>query len=60
MCELSMKEYAAGVIGETTESGPLNDAVIDAERGVPAWRRWLVQRRIVRELDYWNHTGGTG
>lgn len=58
LCENSIEEYAAGVTGETAESTRLNSAVIDAKRGVPPVARWLVQRRVVRELDYWNRTDG--
>jgi hypothetical protein len=58
LCQNCIEEYAAGVTGETPESGPLNDAVIDAKRDVPRWRRALISRRILRELDYWNRTGG--
>jgi hypothetical protein len=32
----------------------LNREVAEAERGVSWWRRWLISRRILRELDYWN------
>jgi hypothetical protein len=58
MCQNYIEECAAGVTGETPESGPLNDAVLDAKRGVPRWRRVLISRRILRELDYWDRTGG--
>jgi hypothetical protein len=62
LCRNSIAEYAAGVIGETDEYLRVNRAMASAraERGVPWWRRWLIERRILRELDYWKHTGGWG
>lgn len=58
LCENAIEEYDAGVTEETPGSTRLNSAVIDAKRRVPRWRRWFVQRRVVRELDYWNRTDG--
>jgi hypothetical protein len=57
MCENSIAEYAAGIGYETPESGTLNRAVLETGRGVPAWRRARIARRIIAELDYWNRTG---
>lgn len=57
LCENGIAEYAAGIDWETPEFGPLNRAVHAAKRDVPAWRRRLIDRRILRELDYWNRTG---
>lgn len=60
MCENSIADYAAGIDYETERSGVLNSAVINAAPGVAAWRRWLIQRRVIRALDYWQQMGGTG
>jgi len=49
----SITEYAAGILDETPEFLELNQEVADAEAGVPWWRRALIDRRILRELDYW-------
>ena len=49
----SIEEYAAGILDETPEFLELNQEVADAEAGVPWWRRALIDRRILRELDYW-------
>lgn len=49
----SITEYAAGITDETPEFLELNQEVADAEAGVPWWRRALIDRRILRELDYW-------
>lgn len=49
----SIAEYEACVQDETPEFLRLNRAVIAAERGVPWWRRWLIDRRILRDLRYW-------
>lgn len=51
--ENSIREYAAGVEGETAEFLRLNDEAYEAARGVPQWLQWLIDRRITRELDYW-------
>lgn len=60
LCENSIAEYAAGTIGETPEYLAANDEVAEAKRYVPWWRRALIDRRIIRELDYWTRTGGNG
>jgi hypothetical protein len=60
LCLNSIADYAAGVVWETDEFLRFNRAVAEAERGVPWWRRWWIDRRILRELDYWNRMGGTG
>ena len=60
LCQNSIEEYAAGIHYETDEYLRVNDAIYEAERGVPWWRRILIDRRVIRKLDYWNHTGGTG
>ena len=49
----SIEEYGAGVLDETPEFLELNREVCAAEAGVPWWRRALIDRRILRELDYW-------
>ncbi len=54
----AIEDYAAGIDYETPEFLRLNRAVFDAERGVPWWRRALIDRRILRELDYWNRMRG--
>jgi hypothetical protein len=58
LCQNAIEEYDAGTTGETPESGPLNDAVIGTKRSVPRWRRALISRPILRELDYWNRMRG--
>jgi hypothetical protein len=55
LAEHSIAAHEAGTRGEAP--GALNDAVIEARRGVPRWRRMLIDRRVLRELDYWNRTG---
>jgi len=50
----AIEEYEAGIDWETPEFLRLNREVAGAERGVSWWRRWLIDRRILRELDYWN------
>jgi hypothetical protein len=62
MCLNGIDEYAAGITDETGEYLRLNRAMGEAREqlGVPWWRRWLIERRILRELDYWNRTGGYG
>jgi hypothetical protein len=52
--ESGLEEHAAGIDWETPEFLRLNHAVIEAERDVPWWQRWLIDRRILHELDYWN------
>jgi hypothetical protein len=49
----SITEYGAGICDETPEFLELNQEVADAEAGVPWWRRALIDRRVLRELDYW-------
>ncbi len=49
----SITDYDAGINEETPEFLRLNREVIEAERGVSWWRRALIDRRILRELDYW-------
>ncbi len=57
----AIEEYEAGIDWETPEFLRLNREVADAERGVSWWRRWLISRRILRELDYWDRMeGGPG
>lgn len=53
LCENSIEEYAARVTEETPGFLRANRAVHEAERGVSWWRRWLIDRRVLRELDYW-------
>lgn len=55
LCEWSIEAYATDCREEAPSE--LNDAVIEAERNLPLWRQWLIGRRIVRELDYWNRIG---
>ena len=53
LCQNSIREHAAGVREETDEFLQCNGEVADAEQGVALWRRVLIDRRILRELDYW-------
>jgi hypothetical protein len=53
LCENSIADYTAGIGYETPEFLRLNRAVSEAEAAVPWWRRWLIDRRILRELGYW-------
>lgn len=55
MCEDSIERNQA----ESDEEPPshLNNAVLETERDVPRWRRALIDRRVLRELDYWNRSG---
>jgi hypothetical protein len=55
--ENAIRDYHAGIDWETPEFLRLNRAVFEAGRGVPWWRRWLIDRRVERELDYWNRMG---
>jgi hypothetical protein len=55
LCEWGIENYAAGRCEEPPSE--LNDAVIEAERHCPFWRQTFIDRRIVRELDYWNRIG---
>lgn len=57
LCQNAIDEYAADVTEETDEYLRVNRAVGPARRGVPWWRRWLIDRRVIRELDYWALTG---
>jgi hypothetical protein len=57
LCENAITEYAAGIDDETPEFGRVNREVHAAKRDVPAWRRALIDRRIIRDLDYWTRTG---
>jgi hypothetical protein len=59
LSEHAIASYAAGICYETPEFLRLNQAVIDAERGVPWWRIWLIDRRVLRELNYWDHMRGS-
>jgi hypothetical protein len=52
--ENSFAEYAAGVDYETPEFLRLNHEVAEAEPGISPWRRWLIDARISRDLDYWH------
>lgn len=58
LCESNIADVAAGIDEETPEFLRLNHEVIVAERGVPWWRRELIDLRILRELDYWRRMGG--
>ena len=49
----AIEEYAAGIDEETPEFLALNRAAWEAEAGMPRWRRWLIDRRLCRELNYW-------
>lgn len=60
LCHNGIREYAAGVTHETDEFLLLNRAVARAERGVSWWRRALIDRRVLRELDYFKRMGGQG
>jgi hypothetical protein len=53
----SAAEHEAGIDYETPEYHRLNRDVWAAEDGVPWWRQWLIDRRILRELDYWRRIG---
>lgn len=55
LCEWSIEDYAAGRCDEPPSK--LNDAVLEAGRHVALWRQFFIDRRIVRELDYWNRIG---
>jgi hypothetical protein len=57
LCQNAIDEYAAMLDTETDEYLRVNLAVIDAEHGVSWVRRWLIDRRVIRELDYWARTG---
>ena len=50
---LDLTEAEAGVFEETPEFLAANAAVGDAEAGVPFWLRWSIDRRVLREQDYW-------
>jgi hypothetical protein len=54
----AIADYAAGIDWETPEFLLLNDEVADAKRGVSWWQRALIDRRILRELDYWHRMRG--
>jgi hypothetical protein len=60
LCENGIAEYAAGVRSETPEYLALNREAAESECGVPRPLRALIDRRIVRRLDYFARTGGTG
>ena len=53
LCENSIAEHAAGIEDETPAFLVLNREVWEAEQDVPVWRRWWIDRRVLRELDYW-------
>lgn len=57
LCQNAIDEYAAGIDEETGEYLRVNLAVYEARRGVSLWRRVLIDRRVIRELDYWARTG---
>lgn len=57
--ENSIAEYMAGIDYETGTFRRLNRDVWEAEPGVPWWHRWLIDHRILRELDYWQRMRGT-
>jgi hypothetical protein len=57
LCQNAIDEYAAGIDAETDEYLRVNLAIPGARRGVPHWRRWLIDRRVISELDYWARTG---
>jgi hypothetical protein len=50
---LSLEEYAAGIDTETPAFLAANRAVIDAEAGVPWWRRAVIGHRVLAHLGYW-------
>lgn len=52
LAQNELDEYAAGVAG-TDVGRRYRRAAIQAEQGVPPWRRWLIRHRILRELHYW-------
>jgi hypothetical protein len=54
----AIEEYEARIDRETPEFRRLNRAVAEAERHVSWWRRALIDRRILRELNYWERMGG--
>jgi 2-hydroxychromene-2-carboxylate isomerase len=54
----AIEDHAAGAVYETARSAGLYRAALAAGAGVPAWRRRRIDRRILRELDFWNRTGG--
>lgn len=56
--ENAIAEWEARVEDETPEYLRLNHEVAEAERGVVMWRRWLIDARILRELDYWKRMDG--
>jgi hypothetical protein len=56
--ENSLAEYAAGVEGETGVFLWLNNEVHETEAKLP-WAlrpviRWFIDRKIIRELGYWD------
>lgn len=57
LCQNAIDEYAAGIDYETDEYLRVNRAIPEARRGVPQWRRILIDRRVIGELDYWALTG---
>lgn len=57
LCQNYIDEYAAGIDYETDEYLRVNRAIPEARRGVSWWRRILIDRRVIRELDYWARTG---
>jgi hypothetical protein len=54
----TIEEYTAGIDHETPEFLALNRAAYEAEACLPRWRRYLIDRRLCRELDYWNRMRG--
>ncbi len=60
LCQNSIADYATGATGETPAFLAASRECHDAGRGVARWRQRLARRRVLRELDYWNRTGGSG
>ncbi len=58
LAENSIEEYAAGVDRETPEFLRLNREVFAAEQEVGWWRRVLIDRRVLRDLRYWDRMEG--
>ena len=56
LCVTDIRDYRAGVKGESETFLLVSRAVAKARRGVPWWRRWLIEQRILWELDYFRQT----
>lgn len=55
LCQNGIEQYEAGITGEAPSG--LNSAVAETRAAVPLWRRILIDRRVIRQLDYWARTG---